>query len=94
MNLEEMKNELLNDPETKTEYESLESEYELIRAVLRARKVAKLTQQQLADKAGVDRADISKLENGKANPTFDMLRRLADSMNMSIRLEFVPKATK
>ncbi|MFR9542741.1 MAG: helix-turn-helix transcriptional regulator [Rikenellaceae bacterium] len=91
MNLQEMKAVLLQDEETKAEYEALAPEYELIKAVLSARKTAKLTQQQLADKAGVDRADISKLENGNANPTFNMLQRLAESMNMSIKLEFVPK---
>ncbi|MFI3326651.1 MAG: helix-turn-helix transcriptional regulator [Clostridia bacterium] len=91
MNLQEMEAVLLKDEETKAEYEVLAPEYELIKAVLNARKTAKLTQQQLADKAGVDRADISKLENGNANPTFNMLQRLAESMNMSIKLEFVPK---
>ncbi|MGL5254034.1 MAG: helix-turn-helix domain-containing protein [Brevinema sp.] len=92
MNLQEMKNIILQDEETKAEYEALAPEYELVKAVLNARKTAKLTQQQLADKAGVDRADISKLENGNANPTFNMLQRLAESMNMSIKLEFVPKS--
>ena len=91
MNLQEMKTILLKDEETRAEYEALAPEYELIKAVLNARKTSKLTQQQLADKAGVDRADISKLENGNANPTFNMLQRLAESMNMSIKLEFVPK---
>lgn len=94
MNLQEMKEVLLKDEETKAEYEALAPEYELIKAVLNARKAAKLTQQQLADKAGVDRADISKLENGNANPTFNMLQRLAESMNMSIKLEFVPKVAE
>ncbi|MFI3326559.1 MAG: helix-turn-helix transcriptional regulator [Clostridia bacterium] len=93
MNLQEMKAVLLKDEETKAEYEALAPEYELIKAVLNARKLAKLTQQQLADKAGIDRADISKLENGNANPTFNMLQRLAESMNMSIKLEFVPKSS-
>lgn len=91
MNLQEMKEVLLQNEETKIEYEALAPEYELIKAVLNARKTAKLTQQQLADKAGVDRADISKLENGNANPTFNMLQRLAEGMDMTLKLEFVPK---
>ena len=36
-------------------------------------------------------ADISKLENGIRNPSLKLLKRLAEGMNMTLKLEFVPK---
>ncbi len=92
MNLQEMKEETFkNNPKVKEEYEKLKPEYDVIRVVLEARKQAKLTQQQLADKTGINRSDISKLENGNTNPTIALLQRLADGMDMTLKLEFVPK---
>ena len=44
MNLQEMKTILLNDEETRVEYEALAPEYELIKAVLNARKTSKLNE--------------------------------------------------
>ncbi|MFI3236665.1 MAG: helix-turn-helix transcriptional regulator [Lachnospiraceae bacterium] len=92
MNLQEMKEEIFRkDPEVREEYEKLKSEYDVVRAVLEARKQAKLTQQQLAEKTGINRSDISKLENGNANPTIALLQRIAEGMDMTLKLEFVPK---
>lgn len=91
MNLQDMKTELLKDAEVQAEYEKLKPEYEVVRAVLDARKKNNLTQQQLADITGINRADISKLENGSTNPTIALLQRLADGMDMTLKLEFIPK---
>lgn len=91
MKLQEMKDKILENPEARSEYERLKPQYDLVRSVLEARKKTNLTQQQLADITGINRADISKLENGNANPTLALLQRLADGMGMSLKLEFVPK---
>ena len=50
------------------------------------------TQKELAERTGINQADISKLENGTRNPTLNLLKRLADGMGMSLKIEFVPKA--
>ncbi|MBQ1873513.1 MAG: helix-turn-helix transcriptional regulator, partial [Succinivibrionaceae bacterium] len=36
-------------------------------------------------------ADISKIENGTRNPSLNLLKRLADGMGMTLKIEFVPK---
>ena len=33
----------------------------------------------------------SKLENGNRNPSLNLLKRLADGMGMTLKLEFIPK---
>lgn len=55
-----------------------------------ARKASGLTQKQLAEKTGIAQADISKLENGKANPSLRTLQRLAEGTGIHIWLEFAP----
>ena len=73
-------NEQLKDPEFKREYEKLQPEMDVIRAMVDARISQNLTQKQLSDRTGIDQADISKLENGTRNPTLNLLKRLADGM--------------
>ena len=89
-NFRDLLNERLQNEDFKKEYESLEPEYELVKAFLEARKNADMTQSELAKASGVAQSDISKLENGNSNPTVKMLWRLADSMNMHLKIEFVP----
>lgn len=62
-----------------------------IRSMIKARKSQNLTQKQLAELVGIDQGDISKLENGLRNPTIQLLKRIADSMNMTLKIEFTPK---
>ena len=62
-----------------------------IRSMIKARKSQNLTQKQLAELVGIDQGDISKLENGLRNPTIQLLKRIADSMNMTLKIEFIPK---
>ena len=85
--------EQMGNPEFAKEYNALQPERDAIRSMIEARKSQNLTQKQLADLVGVDQGDISKLENGLRNPTIQLLKRIADSMNMTLKIEFVPKQT-
>ena len=64
---------------------------DIIRAHVRIRKEKNLTQADLATRTGIDQGDISRLENGSRNPTQNMLKKLADGLDMNLHLEFVPK---
>ncbi len=86
--------EQLQDDEFRKEYEEMQPEFEMIRALIEARTSQGLTQKQLAERTGVHQADISKLESGMRNPTLNMLKRLAAGMGMTLRIEFVPKENK
>lgn len=55
-----------------------------------ARKEAKLTQQQLAEKAGTKKSYISKIENGKGNIQLSTLIRIFEQgLNRKIGLTFL-----
>lgn len=83
--------EQLKDKEFKEEYKKISPELDIIKAMLDARKLQNLTQEELAKKTGIDQADISKLENGTRNPTINLLKRLAEGLGMDLKIEFVPK---
>lgn len=89
-NFRETLNEQLKNPEFKKEWDALEPEYQIIKAMLDTRNEKAMTQKQLADITGIPQADISRLENGNANPSLRTLQRLADGMGMKLKLEFVP----
>ena len=89
--LNEFMAEQLKNPEFREEYDKIQPELDVIRALVGARISQNLTQKELAARTGIDQADISKLENGSRNPSLNLLKRLADGMGMVLRIEFVPK---
>ncbi len=84
--------EQLKDPSFKKEYDELEPEFAIMRAMVDARKKTGLTQEELSVRTGIAQSDISKLENGNANPSLKTLKRLADGMGMTLKVEFLAKA--
>ncbi len=90
--LNEFINQQMENPEFKKEYEALQPEMDVIRAIVDARVSQNLTQKELAERTGINQADISKLENGTRNPSLNLLKRLAEGMGMALKIEFVPKA--
>lgn len=84
-------NEQLQDEAFRKEYEALKPEFVIIQAMIDARKKAGLTQKELSSRTGIAQGDISKLEHGNGNPSIKTLQKLAEAMNMTLKLEFVPK---
>ena len=70
-------NEQLKDEEFRKEYENLEAEFQIIREIIAVRKDKNITQKELSDLTGITQADISKIENGNANPSLKTLKKLA-----------------
>ena len=87
--LQELTDELMQDPDFKKEYEALQPEMDIKRAILDARIRAGMTQMELAEKSGISQADICRLEKGTRNPSIALLKRLAEAMDSTLRIEFV-----
>lgn len=81
-------NALKNDPELKKEYDDLAAEYDIIQALIDARKTQNITQRELSEITGITQADISRIENGTRNPSLSMIKRLAEGLGMVLKLEF------
>ena len=86
----EFKKDMLENPEVREEYEVLEPEFNIIQAMIDARKEQNLTQKELSERTGITQADISRIENGTRNPSLEMLKRLAKGMGMRLKLELEP----
>ncbi|SDP06348.1 helix-turn-helix domain-containing protein [Selenomonas ruminantium] len=85
----EFKQELLKNPIVQAEYDALAPEYDIIQAMIDARKEQNITQKELSLRTGITQADISRIENGNRNPSLNMLKKLAKGLGMTLRVEFV-----
>ena len=59
-----IKKQLMNDLEFEAEYNELGPRHELISQLIEARKNQKMTQEELAKRAGTRKSNISRLESG------------------------------
>ena len=88
-NFNELLGEQMKDPKFRKEWDALEPEFAIRQAIIDARNAEGLTQKELSTRSGIAQGDISKLENGSANPSVRTLQRLANAMGKKLKIEFV-----
>jgi ribosome-binding protein aMBF1 (putative translation factor) len=88
--LSDLKAALLADPDVRAIYDELAPEYEIARAVIKARIAAGLTQEQLAQRMGTTQPVIARLESGRAKPSMSTLLRVAKATGTRPRFELEP----
>lgn len=88
MNLKTLKERALKNEDVKQAYDSLESEFALIDSLLSMRQKAGLTQEQLADRMGTQKGNISRLEKGSSNPSWKTLEKYAHACGFDISMAF------
>ncbi len=82
--LDEFHAEMMQNPEYAAEYAKLDEEFALLEMILQLRQEAKLTQAELAEKAGMKQSAIARIESGKASPSFKTLYRIAKALDKKI----------
>ncbi|MFW6057091.1 MAG: helix-turn-helix domain-containing protein [Chloroflexota bacterium] len=88
---EEVKRELLADEEVKAEYDRLEAEFSLRRAIIQLRKSSGMTQQAVAEKLGTRQSALSRLEAGRTNVSIGFLAKVAEVTGYELEVCFRPK---
>jgi len=73
-------------PEAVAELEALRTHFRLGRQLAAARRAQRLSQKEVATRAGIDQADVSDLERGAANPTLSRLEAVATAVGMRLEL--------
>lgn len=63
-------------------------EYEIARAIIKARIERGLTQAEIAKRMHTKQSVISRVENAKTVPSLSFLKRLADALNTSLQVHF------
>lgn len=85
-NYTHIRTRLLKDTAVKRAYDALEPEFSLIRALIKKRTAAGLSQSDLAKKIGTRQSAISRLESGRYNPTVGMLRKVARALEAEVHV--------
>lgn len=89
MNLNEYKAQIFKErPQVKEEYDALGPQYEIIRAEIESRKVAGMTQAELAERMGTAQTNISRFESGRYNPSLAFLQKMAESLGKKLKITF------
>ncbi|WP_328188944.1 helix-turn-helix domain-containing protein [Marinobacter sp. OP 3.4] len=89
MNFKEFKQKALENPRVREEYDALQDEFSLIDQLLTMRTKAGLTQEDLARKLGTNKSNISRLERGRGNPSWETLNRYAAACGFRVKLEAI-----
>lgn len=82
------KAELLKDPEVERAVKESQLEYQVARAIIRARIEKGLSQKALAEKLKTKQSVISRVENAKTTPSLSFLKRLAEVLGVSLQVQF------
>ncbi len=88
MDFQTHKKQLMRNPVFRKAYEESEPEYQIARALIKARLERGYTQKELAKKLHTKQSVISRVENAKTAPTITFLKRLADVLNTSLQVQF------
>ena len=89
LDFEVWKKQALKDPKLKVEYDRLQPEFAVIRAIIEARSKKGITQKTLAKKMHTKQSAISRLESGRANPSLNFLTKLAQATNTRLEINFL-----
>lgn len=92
--LADLKQRLMDNPEVREEYARADAEFALIKAMMTARREAKLTQAKLAEKVGTTQSAIARLEAGRVSPSTSILRRYAEATGHQLRVGFVQRESE
>ena len=85
---EDFEKELFKRPGFKEAQEETRLEYEIARALIKARLEKGLTQAEIAKRMHTKQSVISRVENARTMPSLAFLKRLAEVLNASLRVQF------
>ena len=90
INYHDFKKKLLQNPKVKEEYENHKAEFEIAKALLRARQASHMTQIDVAKKMSTSQTHIARMESGQHLPTLQSICRYAHAVNQTIKIELNP----
>ena len=77
------------DPELQREYDRLGPRFAMIDAIVKARKRRKMSQRELAERLGVTKTVVSRLESGQHSPRLETVYDLARALGCRLELKFI-----
>lgn len=77
------------DPELQKEFDRLGPRFEVVDAIVKARKRRRLSQRELAERIGVTKTVVSRLESGEHSPRLETVYDIAHALGYRLNLKFV-----
>ncbi len=92
IDFEDFKKKAFSKSEVKAEYDSLKPAYELRKKLIRLRKEAGLTQEEMAKLLRTKKSNISRLENvnSKISPKLSTIETYAKAIGYYLEVNFIP----
>lgn len=83
----------MKDKAYRTALDEVAPEFDLARALIKARVKAGLTQEQLAERMDTTQSVIARLESGRNRPSTSTLQRLATATGTRLKISFERRST-
>lgn len=64
---------------------------QILNSYISLRKTKGITQQEVADRTGIKRTNIVRIESGKYVPTIEVLVKLATALDMELEVKMIEK---
>lgn len=92
--LKDFKEKALANPEVAEEYKRLSSAYALRKQLIKIRKEAGLTQEEIAEILHTKKSNISRLENvnSKVSPKLSTIEEYARAAGYKVEVNFIPQS--
>jgi ribosome-binding protein aMBF1 (putative translation factor) len=91
-----IKKKVFSNPEALAEYKAFALQLDLSEKMKDARKSAKLTQEQVANKMGSKKTVVSRLERSNItkshSPSVNTLSKFAEAVGKEVKIEFVNRS--
>ncbi|MEM9242731.1 MAG: helix-turn-helix transcriptional regulator [Pseudomonadota bacterium] len=94
---DKIKAKALKQPKVKKHYDELDSEFMLLRTLIKARQASHKSQAEVAEIMGTSTSVVRRLETGggkqKYSPTLATLQRYAEAINKRLVVKLVSKSS-
>lgn len=86
------KKELLKNPKVRKEYEKLQPEFILVSSLIETRLKSRMTQEEVAKKAGMPQSTIARIEGlTHGMPNISTLKKIANALGARLVVRIEPK---
>lgn len=95
MDWKKYKKELLKNPKVRDEYEKLKPEFNLASSIIETRLKKKMTQEEVASKAGIPQSTVARIEGlTHGIPKLSTLQKIANALDARLVVKIESKKVK
>lgn len=70
-------------------WQESQMDFDVAEMLIKARFEQRLSQREMADKAGIRQSNLSRIERGQCTPDLNTLRKIASGLGKRLKIQFV-----